>query len=43
MMLPKWIHESYKNGKQYLIGKGLYHGTFMGAEPNSDNYKGGLY
>lgn len=32
-----------KNGIGVVIGKGWYHGTFMGAEPNNDNYKGDLY
>jgi alpha-L-rhamnosidase len=32
-----------ENALGVVIGKGWYHGTFMGREPNNDNYKGVLY
>jgi len=32
-----------QNGIGVVIGKGWYHGTFMGREPNNDNYKGKRY
>lgn len=32
-----------QNGIGVVVGKGWYHGTFMGRKSNSDNYKGDLY